>query len=173
MQVILIISKGKYSEISELLPLEPIIINNNFLKIFYVLDIELIVFMINWILFVIYSKSEKVDILEFFNSQYWSIFVKSYFSFSIISTNIIISVFYQNETVIEFKSLTIAFFYCLNIIFIFLGVILFYGCYEFPLKKIFKSFFIKEEIINIEKEKYFNNDEYNCDNNENNYSKIN
>ena len=155
------------------MPLEHIIIGNNFLKIFYLLDIELIVFMINWILFVIYSKSEKVDILEFFNSQYWSICVKSYFSFSIISTNIIISVFYQNETVIEFNSLNIAFFYCLNIIFIFFGVVLFYSCFEFPLKKIFKSFFIKEEIINIEKEKFYNQDEDNSVNNEENYSKLN
>ena len=172
-QVVLFVCKGKYIEINELLPLEHIIIGNNFLKIFYLLDIELIVFMINWILFVIYSKSEKVDILEFFNSQYWSICVKSYFSFSIISTNIIISVFYQNETVIEFNSLNIAFFYCLNIIFIFFGVVLFYSCFEFPLKKIFKSFFIKEEIINIEKEKFYNQDEDNSVNNEENYSKLN
>ena len=143
-------------EIIDLLPFKDII-SNKALNIFYVIDIEAIVLIINWILFATYSKSRRIiEILEFLNSQYWSFFVKSYFSFIIISTSFIIFIFYQSETVIIFCIGNIFLFFFLNIIFILLGVIYFYSCWEFPLKKIFKSFLIGQEIINLKNEDNIN-----------------
>ena len=128
-------------------------ISNYFLNIYYLIDIELVVFMINWIFFVMYSKTEKsADIFDFLNNIYWSFFAKSYFSFTVISTPIILYIFYQSETVVELYMGNIFLYFSIDIIFILLGDILFYSFFEFPFKKIFKTFFIKEEIINIEYE---------------------
>ena len=137
------------------------IIPNYFLNIFYLVDIELIVFMINWIFFVLYSRSEKsADIFDFFNNRYWSFFTKSYFSFTLISTPIIIYVFYQSETVVELYLGNIFLYFSIDIIFILVCNILFYSCFEFPFKKIFKAFFIGEEIIKMEIEDEKNKEDY-------------
>ena len=137
------------------------IIPNYFLNIFYLVDIELIVFMINWIFFVLYSRSEKsADIFDFFNNRYWSFFTKSYFSFTVISTPIIIYVFYQSETVVELYLGNIFLYFSIDIIFILVCNILFYSCFEFPCKKIFKAFFIGEEIIKMEIEDEKNKEDY-------------
>ena len=137
------------------------IIPNYFLNIFYLVDIELIVFMINWIFFVLYSRSEKsADIFDFFNNRYWSFFTKSYFSFTLISTPIIIYVFYQSETVVELYLGNIFLYFSIDIIFILVCNILFYSCFEFPCKKIFKAFFIGEEIIKMEIEDEKNKEDY-------------
>ena len=137
------------------------IIPNYFLNIFYLVDIELIVFMINWIFFVLYSRSEKsADIFDFFNNRYWSFFTKSCFSFTLISTPIIIYVFYQSETVVELYLGNIFLYFSIDIIFILVCNILFYSCFEFPCKKIFKAFFIGEEIIKMEIEDEKNKEDY-------------
>ena len=137
------------------------IIPNYFLNIFYLVDIELIVFMVNWIFFVLYSRSEKsADIFDFFNNRYWSFFTKSYFSFTVISTPIIIYVFYQSETVVELYLGNIFLYFSIDIIFILVCNILFYSCFEFPCKKIFKAFFIGEEIIKMEIEDEKNKEDY-------------
>ena len=128
-------------------------ISDLFLNIYYTIDIELVVIIINWIFFTFYSKSQKsADIFDFLNSVYWSFFVKSYFSFTVISTPIIIFIFYQSETVIQLSVGNVFLYFSIDIIFILLGDILFYSFFEFPFKKIFKAFFIREEIINIENE---------------------
>ena len=142
-------------------------ISNYGLNIFYLFDIELVVFIINWIFFIFYSRSGKTaDIIDFVNNNYWLFFIKSYFSFTVISTPIIIYVFYQSETVIELNMGNIFLYFSLNFIFILLGNIFFYGCFEFPFKKIFKSCFDREKIINIENEdQKENEDDIEADNN--------
>ena len=157
--------KEKEDKITELYTLEDII-PNKALNIYYLFDIELVVFMINWIFFILYSKSKKsADIFDFFNNIHWSFFVKSYFSFSLVSTPIIIYTFYQSETVKKLDLGNILLFFFINIIFIIIGDIIFYSFYEFPFKKIFKTFFIKEEIIEIEKEGKTEEDEEEENNN--------
>ena len=162
MIMILIYQKNNKENINniDLLSLKDII-PNYFLNIFYLVDIELIVFMINWIFFVLYSRSEKsADIFDFFNNRYWSFFTKSYFSFTLISTPIIIYVFYQSETVVELYLGNIFLYFSIDIIFILVCNILFYSCFEFPCKKIFKAFFIGEEIIKMEIEDEKNKEDY-------------
>ena len=126
-------------------------INNSLLNIYYSLDIELIIFVTNWVFFILYSGGKKIaDVYDFFNNNYWSFFVKSYFSFILVSTTIIIYIFYQSETVIYFRFETIFLYFFINTILSLIASILIYICYEFPFKKIFKTCQIKNEIINLE-----------------------
>ena len=137
-------------------------ITNYFLNFIYVIDIDLVVLMINWGFFILYSKGYKTaDIYDFFNNNFWSFFIKCYFSFIIFSSPIILIIFYQSETVVKFTLLNVILFSLINLIIIFLFVIILYSIYEMPFKKIFKSFLIKDEILNdnLDDEDY-ESDEY-------------
>ena len=83
-----------------------------------------------------------------------------------ISTPIILYIFYQSETVVELYLGNIFLYFSIDIIFILLGDILFYSFFEFPFKKIFKTFFIREEIINIEYESQNEDENDDMDNDE-------
>ena len=116
------------------------LITNYLINILYSLDIELVVLLINWSFFVIYSKkSKKSDLFDFMNNIYWSFFTKSYFSFMLMSIPIIIYIFYQSETFIKLNLSSVFLFSCINLFFILIIDIIFYCCFELPLKKIFKS----------------------------------
>ena len=52
-------------------------ISNHILNILYSFDIEIIVFISHWIIFILFFKETEV-VRKFFNSIYWSFFVKSY-----------------------------------------------------------------------------------------------
>ena len=111
----------------------------------------LFIFCFNMFTFIFYSlRSNSTDITDFFNNRYWSFFAKSYFSFTVISTPIIIYIFYQSETVVGLSLSNIFLYSSIGIFFILIGDIFFYSCFEFPFKKIFKTYFIGKEIINME-----------------------
>ena len=55
----------------------------DFLNVLYSIDIDLVVFMVNWLFFIIYSKGKNDDIYDFFNNNFWSFFYKCYYSFII------------------------------------------------------------------------------------------
>ena len=124
------------------------VIINPFLNFFYVIDIELVVFMVNWIFFAIYSKGSKdADIYYFFDNNFWAFFLKCYYSFIVISTPIILNIIYQSETVIKFDLLNLIFFSLISLFIILIVVIIVYIMAEIPLKKIFKSFLVRDEIL--------------------------
>ena len=134
--------------IMEKLSFKKVIISPS-LNFFYVIDIELVVFMVNFVFFVLYSKGyQRADIYNFFDNNFWSFFLKCYYSFIIISTPIILNIMYQSETVIKFDILNLILFSFISLFIILLGVILFYSMFEIPFKKMFKSIFVKEEILN-------------------------
>ena len=119
-----------------------------FLNFIYVIDIDLVVFMVNWIFFTIYSRGSKNgDIYNFFDNNFWDFFLKCYYSFIAISTPIILNIIYQSETVIKFDLLNLIFFSLISLFIILIVVIVFYSMIEIPLKKIFKSFLVKDEIL--------------------------
>ena len=153
-------------EILEKLSFQKVITNFS-LNLIYTIDIDLVVFMINWGFFTIYSNGLKIaDIFDFFNHNIWTFFIKCYYSFIIISTPIILCIFYLSESVIIFNMLNILLFSFINIIIIFLLVIVFYSLYEIPLKKIFKSFLVSRRILynNLEEEEEEdNNYDYNLE----------
>ena len=125
------------------------VITNHFLNFIYVIDTDIVVFMVNWVFYIIYSKGSKTgDIYNFFDNNFWSFFLKCYYSFIIISTPIILIIMYQSETVIKFNILNLILFSFISLFITFLGVILFYSMFEIPFKKIFKSILVKEEILN-------------------------
>ena len=133
------------------------------LNILYLLDIEVAVFIIQWINLILYFKEVGI-IRTFLNHAYWSFFVKSYFSFIIISTTVIFCVFYINENAIKFNLSNIFLYTFIDIIFILLFTIAVYCCFELPLKKVFKIFLIGKEALNNE----IDEDEYEEDENNKN-----
>ena len=131
------------------------VISNDGLNFFYLVDIDLVVFMIHWGFFVIYSQKLNIsELFDFFNHIYWSFFTKSYFSFISISSPIILYIFYQSETVVELTENNIFLYSMINIIIILVVDILVYIFYEFPLKKIFKTLILKREVFNKEYDLY-------------------
>ena len=141
------------------------VIINPFLNFIYVIDTDLVVFMVNWVFYIIYSKGYKTgDIYNFFDNHFWSFFLKCYYSFIIISTPIILIILYQSETMIKFSILNLILFSLISLFIILLAVILFYSMFEIPFKKIFKSFLDKEEILSdnddIEDDNISNNSDF-------------
>ena len=129
------------------------VITNYPLNIIFLLDMEIVVFVINWGFFIIYSKKSKnSDLLHFFSNAYWSFFTKSYFSFISISSPVIIYIFYQSETVIELNLSNTLLYSFINLIFILIAEVILYICYELPLKKIFKTFTLNYGIANTDYE---------------------
>ena len=68
------------------------IISNLFLNIVYILDIEIVVLVINWKCFYLYFKGGQIN--DFLNNIYWSFFTKSYFSYSLVSSPVILYILY-------------------------------------------------------------------------------
>ena len=123
------------------------VLTNNIFNFIYVIDIDLVVFMVNWGFFILYSHGSKTaDIYDFFNNNFWSFFIKCYFSFIIISTPIILCSFYSIETIIKLKFTNILLFSCIYLVLIFIFVVVFYSLYEMPLKKLLKFILIKGKI---------------------------
>ena len=126
-------------------------ISNNILNILYLFDIEIIVFISHWFIFILFFKELDV-VRKFFNSIYWSFFVKSYYSFILISVPVILIIFYDSESIIKVHIYNFFLFSFINLIIIFISVIIFYSIYYLPLKKIFKYCVKKDEIIEDEED---------------------
>jgi amino acid permease len=95
---------------------------------------------------------ESQELRKFFNSIYWSFFVKSYYSFILISVPVILIIFYDSESIIKVHMYNFFLFSFINLIIIFIFVVIFYSIYDLPLKKIIKYCLKKDEIIAEENE---------------------
>ena len=146
------ISGEKENNLANILSLEKII-TNYFLNILYVIDIELVVIMINWIFFYLYFKGGQIN--DFLSHIYWSFFIKSYFSYTLVSGLVILYILYQSETVIKLNLYTICFYSLISSFFIFIATIIFYSCYEYPLRKIFKTLKIRRSYINLDGDEFY------------------
>ena len=144
--------KVKGKRISDILSLEDLI-PNLFLNILYVIDIELVVIMINWIFFYLNYKGGQIN--DFLSHIYWNFFIKSYFSYTLVSSLVILYILYQSETIIKVNIYTIFFYSFISSFFIFIASIIFYSCYEFPLKKIFKTLKFRNTYINLDEDESY------------------
>ena len=126
------------------------------LNIFYSLDIEIVVFFVQWGTFLLYFRQVEI-IRSFLNHNYWSFFVKSYFTFTIISPVVILTFFYQNENATKLSIYNMILYSFIILILLFVIIIFAYSCYELPLKKTFKFILKGKEILN--NEEYDENDE--------------
>ena len=138
------------------------IIPNYFLNLVYLIDIEIVVFIVHWFCFFVYFKGSQLN--DFLDNIYWSFFIKSYYSYALVSSPVILYIFYQSETVIIMSLSNIILYSSIGIILIFISVVVFYGFYEYPLKKLFKTFKLKRTIINKENEDLDYYDNNNDDN---------
>ena len=138
--------------ITDILSLEDLI-PNLFLNILYVIDIEIVVIMINWIFFYLYFKGGQIN--DFLSHIYWSFFIKSYFSYALVSGLVILYILYQSETIFKVNLYTIFFYSLTSSFFIFIAIIIFYSCYEYPLRKIFKTLKIRRSYINLDDEEFY------------------
>ena len=153
-------SGKKVNNLTNILSLEKVI-TNHFLNILYAIDIELVVIMINWIFFYLYFKGGQIN--DFLSHIYWSFFIKSYFSYILVSSLVLLYILYQSETIIKMKIFTVIFYSFISSFFIFIAIIIFYSCYEYPLKKIFKTLKIRKFYINLDDDELYlgkNGDEY-------------
>ena len=114
------------------------IITNNLLNIIYIFDLELFVLIINWLFFYFYYKGGQIN--NFFSHNYWNIFIKSYFSYALVSGPVILYTFYENETILTVYIYSIILYSFINTIFVFLFTIIFYTFYEYPLRMLVKDF---------------------------------
>jgi hypothetical protein len=111
------------------------VITNNILNYIYLLDIDIVVFFIQWGFFILYTKSSAI--IDFFNSIYWAFLNKFYFSFIIVCNSTILYIFYESETVVKLNALTLLMYFFIATIVIFFLTIIIYISIELPLKKIF------------------------------------
>jgi len=130
----------------EKLNLEEVLTNKcyNFL---YLIDIELVVLLLHWAIFII-SIREQNRIYDFLRNDFWNFFVKSYFSYLLILNPIILYILYGNETIIKLGIHSINIFSLINLFFILLATIFVYVFYELPSKKIIK-YIINRDYNNI------------------------
>ena len=139
--------KDKLNDSEELVELEKnlrklsleSVITNKFLNFIYLIDIEIVIFLVHWGFFILLIKQQYI--IEFFNHIYWSFFYKFYFAFLIISDICILHILYESETVVKLNLLTLVFFFFISIIVIFIITYLCYVALDLPLKKLFKYFF--------------------------------
>jgi hypothetical protein len=127
------------------------VISNIGLNILNILDIDIIVFLSHWIIFLLFFKEVSV-IREFCNSRYWSFFVKSYYSYLLVSVPIILCIIYENESFIKLHVNNLILLSLINFMYIFGFVIFVYSVFELPIKKIFKSLLKRNEIVEEEEE---------------------
>ena len=123
---------------------------NPALNIFNLIDIEIVVFIVQWITFILYFKEFEI-IRSFINHIYWSFFVKSYFSFTLVSIPTILFFLYD-ETVIKLGIYTNLLYTLINTISIIIVMIITYTFYELPLKKAFKFLLKGKEMLNNEED---------------------
>ena len=76
------------------------VISDITLNIINILDVDIVVFLSHWIIFILFFK-ELNKIRGFCNSIYWSFFVKSYFSYILISAPVVLCILYESESVIK------------------------------------------------------------------------
>ena len=141
------------------------LIPNPALNFFNLIDIEIVVFIVQWITFILYFKEFEI-IRGFINHIYWSFFVKSYFSFILVSIPVIFFVLYEDETAIKFGIYNIVLFTLINTIAIIIAMIILYSFYELPLKKAFKFFLKGKELLNNEEDEEEEEEEKNDDEDE-------
>jgi hypothetical protein len=128
------------------------VISNGFLNVIYLLDVEIVVFLSQWCILVLFFKEANI-IRGFCNSIYWSFFVKSYFSFCLTSVTVILFLFFLTETAIKFNLGNIFLYGFIDLIFTLILTIVFYSCFELPFKKFIKFLLKGKEALNNEEDK--------------------
>ena len=146
-------------------------------SIIMVFDTDIVVLLVNFMALFFYLKGDSI-INDFLNLNFFSIFNKIYFSFILMVNPVILYVFYNTESKINFnmQNCYLYSFACGFLIFIFSVFI--YGFFELPYKKVFKLLLknwevpveekrldlIEKQVINYKKDEDKDDSELQSDN---------
>ena len=142
-------------------------ITHKFTNFIFRIDIEFLVIVIHWGLFILQIRG-KTTILSIFRYILWGIISKAYFSFNIISNIIILFIIYSNESIITINIYIILLYFTLNCVIIFFLQSTFYIFFEIPLKRMVKYFYDSDNEQYKEEEDENENNEDNIVNEKNN-----
>ena len=133
----------EYKKLEDLLLLGDLITNgavNFMLRI----DIEIVVLLIQAILFILYFKGQNF-INDFFCHIFWGVFNKSYFSIILIANPLILYIFYQSETRIILNFFNLLLYSIIGACVSFLFGSIIYLFFELPYKRLIHNIFSWEE----------------------------
>ena len=135
------------------------VITNKILNFIYLIDIDLVVFFIQWGFFILLFKQQFI--IQFFCSIYWSFFNKFYFSFLVVCNITVLHIFYQSETVVTINTFTLLIYFFIDTMIIFCLTTMLYTIIELPLKKLFRYFIKKRKIQEEEdnEDNYYNEED--------------
>lgn len=104
---------------------------------YYLIDIEIIVFVLHWVTFGFFIKGD--NIFNYFLSQdFWEVGNKIYFSFILIVNPVTLVLLYQSETRISLSFFDIFFYTLISIIITMFLSALFYCLFESPYKRVIR-----------------------------------
>ena len=118
--------------------------SNTFIKIVFLVDIEIVVYLLHWICFAFYIKGNNF-INDFFSNSFWLSLDKSYFSFLLSVNTTILYILPQLDTRINFNFYNIFLCGIISFFVILIMAFLAYLFFELPLKRLIKFFLCKEE----------------------------
>ena len=151
-----------FNRIRQLLTLEDYI-TNTFINIIFRIDIEIIVFLSQALLFIFYFKGQNF-VNDFYCHIFWAMLNKSYFSYILFANPTILFIFYQTESKIILNLYNLLLYSLISGSFIFLLATISYIFIELPYKRLIHYICssknrLELEIENKEKEKDDNSDD--------------
>ena len=127
----------EYQKMENLLLLSDYI-TNPFVNFIFRIDIEIMVFLIQTILFLLYFKGKNF-INDFFCHVFWSVINKSYYSLILIANPLILYIFYQSETRIILNFFNLLLYSIISGCIVFLFGFASYLFFELPYKRLIHS----------------------------------
>jgi hypothetical protein len=121
-------------EINKLLSLQGYI-TNGFINCIFRIDIEIMIFLVQSLLFISYFKGKNF-INDFFCHVFWAMLNKSYFVFILVANPIILFIFYQSETKILLNLFNLILYSLISGCYIFIVSSMGYIFFELPYKRL-------------------------------------
>ena len=136
-------------------------ITNGFINFIFRIDIEIFVFLVQALLFILYFKGQNF-INDFYCHVFWAMLNKSYFSFILVANPMILFIFYQSETKILLNLFNLLLYSLISGGLIFLSAAFAYLFFELPYKRLLHLILSddnKKELEDIDEEKEENPDD--------------
>ena len=137
-------------------------ITNRFINAIFRIDIEIIVFATQSLLFILYFKGQNF-INDFFCHIFWAMLNKSYFSYILVANPMILFIFYQSETKILLNLYNLLLYSLISGSLIFLTATFAYLFFELPYKRLIRHICSTDDKNDKEDDEYEDEDEYEKD----------
>ena len=110
----------------------------------YRIDIEIVVILVQAILFILYFKGQNF-VNDFFCHIFWGVLNKPYFSLILVANPLILYIFYQSETRIILNFFNILLYSIIGGCIVFLFGTFIYLFFELPFKRLIHNIFSLED----------------------------